>query len=253
MKLAPYFASKFIHVIKHIPNAITSANLFFGCLSIVATFDGNPTLAATYIVIAAILDFFDGFAARLLKVSGELGKQLDSLADVVSFGVAPGFIFYAHSQEYLLFGSSFIQFVPLLVIISYLPFSLMIFSAYRLAKFNIDTRQSDSFIGVPTPANALLICSIPFVMENGPIWAENIFSSFAFITMYPILFSYLLIAELPLFALKFKKFTFKGNEVRYLFLLSGLLLIIFFTYVGIALSIVLYILLSIYLKLTTKE
>ncbi|MFY8189862.1 MAG: CDP-alcohol phosphatidyltransferase family protein [Bacteroidia bacterium] len=235
-------------MIKQIPNAITSANLFFGCLSIVATFDGNPTLAATYIVIAAILDFFDGFAARLLKVSGEMGKQLDSLADVVSFGVAPGFIFYMHSQEHLMFSSNFFQFVPLLIFISYLPFSLMIFSAIRLAKFNIDPRQSDSFIGLPTPANALFICAIPFVMANGPLWAENIFTSLAFLSLYPIIFSYLLIAELPLFALKFKQFSFKGNEIRYIFIALCTTLLIAFTYVGIALSIVLYLLLSIYLK-----
>jgi CDP-diacylglycerol--serine O-phosphatidyltransferase len=240
-------------VLKHIPNAITSANLFFGCLSIVATFDGNPTLAATYIVIAAILDFFDGFAARLLKVSGELGKQLDSLADVVSFGVAPGFIFYVHSQENLQFSSDFLQFVPLLVLISYLPFSLMIFSAIRLAKFNIDTRQSDSFIGLPTPANALFICAIPFVMADGPIWAENIFNSIAFLSLYPIVFSYLLIAELPLFALKFKHFGVQGNEVRYLFLILCVILISLFTYVGIALCILLYLVLSLLLKIKNKS
>jgi CDP-diacylglycerol--serine O-phosphatidyltransferase len=209
-------------VLKHIPNAITSANLFFGCLSIVATFDGNPTLAATYIVIAAILDFFDGFAARLLKVSGE-------------------------------FSSDFLQFVPLLVLISYLPFSLMIFSAIRLAKFNIDTRQTDSFIGLPTPANALFICAIPFVMADGPIWAENIFNSIAFLSLYPIVFSYLLIAELPLFALKFKHFGVKGNEVRYLFLTLCLLLISLFTYVGIALCILLYLTLSLFLKIKNKS
>lgn len=235
-------------MIKHIPNAITSANLFFGCLAIVATFDGNPTQAATYIVIAAILDFFDGFAARLLKVSGEMGKQLDSLADVVSFGVAPGFIFYMHSQEHLQFSSGFFQFVPLLILISYLPFSLMIFSAIRLAKFNIDPRQSDSFIGLPTPANALFICAIPFVMENGPLWAENIFTSTLFLSLYPILFSYLLVAELPLFALKFKQFGIKGNEIRYGFIAFCIILISLFTYVGIAMSIVTYVLVSLALK-----
>jgi len=236
-------------VIKHIPNAITSANLFFGCLSIVATFDGNPTLAASYIVIAAILDFFDGFAARLLNVSGEMGKQLDSLADVVSFGVAPGFIFYMHSQAHLQFNNNFFQFVPLLIVISYLPFLLMIFSAIRLAKFNIDPRQSDSFIGLPTPANALFICAIPFVMDNGPIWAQNIFTSFSFLCLYPILFSYLLVAELPLFALKFKHFKWKGNEIRFVFIALCFVLIAAFTYVGIALSISLYLCISIIQKI----
>ncbi len=236
-------------MIKHIPNAITSANLFFGCLAIAATFDGNPTLAASYIVIAAILDFFDGFAARILKVSGEMGKQLDSLADLVSFGIAPGFIFYMHSQEHLQFSSQLFQFVPLVILLSYLPFSLMIFSAIRLAKFNIDPRQSDSFIGLPTPANALFICAIPFVMINGPYWAEHIFTSFPFLCLYPIIFSYLLVAELPLFALKFKHFNIKGNEVRYAFIGLCALLITLFTYVGIALCITTYLIISILLKL----
>ncbi len=239
-------------MIKHIPNTITAGNLFFGCLSIVATFDGNPTLAATYIILAAVLDFFDGFAARILKVQGELGKQLDSLADVVSFGVAPGFIFYMHSQNHLVFEYSFLQFVPLMVIISYLPFLLIIFSAVRLAKFNIDPRQSDSFIGVPTPANALLICCIPLVMEHGPYLAQTVFTSFLFLSIYPLLFSYLLVAELPLFALKFKHFGWKDNEVRWVFILLSILLISIFRYFGIGLSIILYVLLSLFIHLRKK-
>lgn len=242
LNIGYYFAEK-ISVIKHIPNTITSGNLFCGCLSIVATFDGNPTLAAGYIILAAILDFFDGFAARLLKVHGELGKQLDSLADVVSFGVAPGFIFYKHSQEHLVFEYGFLQF---------LPFLLIIFSAVRLAKFNIDPRQSDSFIGVPTPANALLICSIPLVMEHGPFLAQTIYTSFLFLTIYPLLFSYLLVAELPLFALKFKHFGFKDNEIRWIFILACILLVSLFQYFGIGLSIILYVLLSLLIHLRKK-
>jgi CDP-diacylglycerol--serine O-phosphatidyltransferase len=233
-------------VIKHIPNTITAGNLFLGCLSIVATFDGNLTLASYYILGAAVLDFFDGFAARLLHVHSEIGKQLDSLADVVSFGVAPGFIFYAISQEHLSFGSGFLQFVPLLVIASYLPFLIPIFSAVRLAKFNIDTRQSDSFIGVPTPANALFICSMALVLSSGPYYAQEIYTSVSFLLIYPILMSYLLVAELPLFALKFKQFTLKGNEIRYGFLLGSILLLFIFQYFGIGLSIILYVLLSLF-------
>lgn len=231
-------------MIKQIPNTITAANLFMGCLSIVATFDGNLTQAAYFILAAAVLDFFDGFAARMLHVHSEIGKQLDSLADMVSFGVAPGFIFYALSQEHLTFEYGFLQFVPIMVLCSYLPFLIMIFSGVRLAKFNIDTRQSDSFIGVPTPANAMFICCIPFVLEHGPFFAQEIFTSAGFLILYPILMSYLLIAELPLFSLKFKQFAWKGNEIRYSFLLGGAALILFFQYFGIGLSIILYVLLS---------
>lgn len=233
-------------MIKHIPNTITAGNLFFGCLSIAATFDGNLTVATYYIMGAAILDFFDGFAARLLNVHSEIGKQLDSLADMISFGVAPGFIFYAISQDHLQFSASFFQFVPLMVICSYLPFLIPVFSALRLANFNIDTRQSDSFIGVPTPANALLICSMALVMENGPFWAQGLIGNTYFLILFPILSAYLLVAELPLFALKFKQFGFKGNEIRYLFLLASILLIFIFKFLGIGLSIILYVLLSLF-------
>jgi CDP-diacylglycerol---serine O-phosphatidyltransferase len=236
-------------VLKQIPNSITAGNLFFGCLSIVSTFEGNLSQAALLIVLAAILDFFDGFAARILKVSGEMGKQLDSLADVVSFGVAPGFIFYSISQEHLYFSNSFPQFVPLMVILSYLPFLLIIFSAVRLAKFNIDTRQSDSFIGVPTPANALFICSMALVLENGPFFAQELYTSVPFLIIYPLLMSYLLVAELPLFALKFKQFGWSGNEIRYIFIISSIILFVIFNYFGIGLSIILYVLLSLFLHL----
>ena len=236
-----------------IPNSITAGNLFLGCLSIVATFDGNLTTAAYYIGAAAILDFFDGFAARLLNAHSELGKQLDSLADVVSFGVAPGMIFYALSQDYLIFNEHFLQFVPLIIVISYLPFLIPVFSAIRLAKFNIDTRQTDSFIGVPTPAIALFICSIPFVISNGPDFANQLFTSVWFFIFFPILTAYLLVAEIPLFALKFKHFGWQGNEIKFVFILGCLLSILFFKYFGISLSILLYVLLSLVNNFRTQK
>ncbi len=236
---------------KHIPNAITAGNLFFGCLSIIATFDENLRLdgenltwAATCIFIAAVFDFFDGFAARLLKVSSAIGKELDSLADMVSFGVAPGMIFYFLSQEYLVFHQ--IQFLPLIVVSSYVALLIPVFSAFRLAKFNLDTRQTDSFIGVPTPANALFICAIPFVINgSGPDFAISFFTSVWFIILYPIISSWLLLAEIPLFALKFKTYAWEPNKIRYLFLISCILLITIFKYFGISLGILLYVLLSI--------
>lgn len=240
-------------MIKHIPNLFTAGNLFLGCLAIVSALDGQLTTAAWYIGIAGILDFFDGFIARALKVSGELGKQLDSLADVVSFGVAPGMIFYNLHQEYLVFTSAFIQFVPLLVVISYLPFLIPVFSGYRLAKFNIDTRQTHSFIGVPTPANALFIASLPFVISSGPAWASDLIISTPFLILFPIVSSYLLISELPLFALKFKSFGFNQNRVRYAFLITCALLILLLNYTGISVSILLYVALSLILHLTKYE
>ncbi len=240
-------------MIKHIPNAITAANLFFGCLAIVAIFDGDYTRAATFVGIAALLDFFDGFAARLLKVSGELGKQLDSLADVVSFGVAPGLLIYSLHHDYLVFGSSFPQFVPLLVVISYSPFLVPVFSAIRLAKFNLDTRQTNSFIGLPTPANAIFIMSIAFVLQYGPNWASDLFTSGLFLTLLPFVSAYLLVAELPLFALKFKTFAFTDNKVRYSFLATSLLLIMAFKFLGISLCILLYVVLSLVIYLTNKK
>jgi len=234
---------------KLIPNSLTALNLFFGCQSIISSLEGNLQQAAWFIGIAAILDFFDGFVARLLNAYSEIGKQLDSLADVVSFGVAPGMIFYVISQDHLLFGNSFPMYVPLLILFSYLPFLIPIFSAVRLAKFNIDTRQSDSFIGLPTPANALFICAIPFVLESGPDWAALLFASKYFLLLFPIVSSYLLVAELPLFALKFKNFSFTDNSLRYLFLLGCGVLIFFFHYFGVGLSIVHYVLLSLLVHL----
>lgn len=245
-----YFAAIKLRKLKqHIPNSLTAGNLFLGCLSIISALDGRLQEAAWFIGFAAILDFFDGFVARLLNAHGELGKQLDSLADVVSFGVAPGMIFYKISEEYLFFGPNFPQFVPLIVALSYLPFLIPVFSAIRLAKFNIDTRQSQSFIGVPTPANALFICSLPFVITSGPAWAASIVVSKYFLLIFPPLSAWLLLAELPLFALKFKNFSFQDNKVRYLFLLGCVALLGLFQYFGLGLSIMLYVLLSLLIHL----
>jgi len=227
---------------QHIPNAITSLNLLFGCLSILAALEGNLTQAALFIGLSAVMDFFDGFVARLLNVSGELGKQLDSLADVVSFGVAPGFIFY---------GMAGTCFGPDFCINQYTFLLIPIFSAIRLAKFNIDTRQSDSFIGVPTPANAMFISSLPFIVEQNPLGLAEVINHPWFLSVFPVLSAYMLVAELPLLALKFKNFSLKGNEARYVLIAGSLISILFFQIAGVALSILLYILISVvnnYLK-----
>lgn len=211
-------------------------NLLLGCISILFATEGDPQSAAICIGIAAVIDFFDGFAARALKAHSAIGKDLDSLADMVSFGVAPGFIFYGMSH--ICFGDGF-------CINKYTPFLIPVFSGIRLAKFNNDPRQSDSFIGVPTPANALLIASFPFIAANDT-WHvyENFISNVWFIKFFPVVSAYLLVSEIPLFSLKIKNFGWAGNEVRYSFLAACIALIILFHFLGIALSILLYILIS---------
>jgi CDP-diacylglycerol--serine O-phosphatidyltransferase len=224
---------------KHVPNALTSFNLLFGCLSIIASLVNNDLeLAAYFIGAAAILDFFDGFVARALNVGSEMGKQLDSLADCVSFGVAPGFIFYKITNIPI----DFSQFN----FMAYIPFLIPVFSAIRLAKFNIDTRQTDSFIGVPTPANSLFIAALPFVISANSFGLGNIFQNQWFLIIFPFVSAYLLVAELPLFALKFKSFAWQANQLRYIFLLCCLISLFAFGYLGINISIILYILFSIY-------
>ncbi len=233
-------------VIKHIPNTITALNLVCGCLSVISALNGDLTMASIYIGSAAILDFFDGFVARALKAYSEIGKQLDSLADMVSFGVAPGFIFYAISTAACTANAGF-------CFTRYLPFLIIVFSAVRLAKFNIDTRQSDSFIGVPTPANAMLIASIPFILQYDDYGLTPFFTSPSFLIIFPFVSAYSLVAELPLLALKFKTFGWRGNEFRWILILSAIISIAVFQYLGIALAIVLYILISIIHNFTKKN
>ncbi len=232
-----------MNIKKHIPNTITCGNLVCGCLAIVSAFEGN-LLASTYLVgIAAILDFFDGFTARLLKVHSEIGKQLDSLADMVTFGVVPGVIIYHLFQSSLL-----MQEDNHMGLIAYSAFLIPVFSALRLAKFNIDTRQSDSFIGVPTPANAILICSLPLIKSFQPTVGDfnivPIIESPIFLVSLSIIMSYLMVAELPLFALKFKNFGWADNKIRFSFLIVSLLLLVAFKFLAIPFIIFLYIILS---------
>lgn len=195
--------------------------------------NGDLTYASACIGLSAVMDFFDGFVARLLKVSGELGKQLDSLADVVSFGVAPGFIFHGLAVPYV---SDWAQYSFLLI---------PIFSAIRLAKFNIDTRQSDSFIGVPTPANAMFIASLPLITLHDTYGISQIIENSWFLLLFPLLSAYMLVAELPLLALKFKNFGWQGNQFRFILIASCVLSVVAFGFAGVAISILLYILISV--------
>ncbi|MCC5944049.1 MAG: CDP-diacylglycerol--serine O-phosphatidyltransferase [Bernardetiaceae bacterium] len=222
----------------HIPNLLTASNLLCGCLGILMVFKGQMTWAAYLIGIAAVFDFLDGFVARLLKVSSDIGKELDSLADCVTFGVLPAFILFAMLEPVA-------SQIPI-PYIEYIAFLIAVFSAFRLAKFNVDTRQSDSFIGVPTPANAMLIGSFPLICAyNDPAICEWIQNPY-FLVGISVVMSYLLVAELPLIALKFKNFAWKANALRYIFLVLSVLLLIFFQFLGLPLIVLLYIAVSLY-------
>jgi CDP-diacylglycerol---serine O-phosphatidyltransferase len=253
-----------LRIKQNIPNAITCGNLLCGCLAIINIFEGNLVWAAYLVGIAAILDFFDGFVARLLGVSSPIGKDLDSLADMVTFGVVPGLIIFQLIKTAVKFSNfegcvgceSPGHFIEPGQFETYLPFfALMIpvFSAIRLAKFNNDPRQSDSFIGLPTPANAILMASLTLPLEFGnhldgslyPTGESILILNTYFLLFMTFLFSFLLVAELPLFALKFRQFGWKGNEIRYVFLGLSLVLLVSLQVLGIPLVIILYILLSI--------
>lgn len=219
----------------YIPNALTCSNLVCGCLGLVEVLEGNLVWAPYLIWLAAIFDFFDGFAARALKVSSPIGGELDSLADAVTFGVLPAMLLFALLRE-----TAVPEWVP------YLAFVVAVFSAIRLAKFNVDTRQTTSFIGLPTPANALFISSFPLIIQNHPDW--TFLQHPVFLLGCAFVLSWLLVAEIPLFALKFKSYRWALNKVKYIFLGLSLLLIIFFKFVAIPLIILLYILLSLFYK-----
>ena len=213
-----------------IPNFITSLNIAAGGLSIILTFEGLITQAAYLILLAAVFDFLDGMSARLLNAYSELGKQLDSLADLISFGLAPAVIVYHVMKSTLLIDTLYphnIETYKLFFLFSILL--IPIFSALRLAKFNIDTRQTTSFIGLPTPANALFFASIPIISSINPfdpflflIYNKNILIGIILVS------SFLLVSPIPMFSFKFKNFKLKDNGIRFLFL-ALVVVLLFFT------------------------
>ncbi|MEM8520098.1 CDP-alcohol phosphatidyltransferase family protein [Flavobacterium sp. PL12] len=230
-----------MNIKKHIPNLITLLNLFSGCIALVFAFNAKFEMAFYFVCLGIFLDFFDGFFARLFKVSSPLGLQLDSLADMVTSGVVPGLVMFqmmvSNSSDSV---ESYLQFFP------YLAFVITMGSCYRLANFNIDTRQTDSFIGLPTPANALFILSLPLVLQNtDSLVVIELLTNQWFLLLITFLSAYMLNAEIPLFSLKIKKFSFKENALQIIFLLLSFLLLIFFQYLGIPLLILLYVLLSV--------
>ena len=220
-----------------IPNLMTCGNLLCGCLGIVFSFRGDLLLAGALIFLAAVLDFFDGFAARLLNQSSPIGKELDSLADMVTFGVLPSMIVF----QYLERTNDSIEIEGMLV--SFVAFLLAVFSALRLAKFNIDTRQADSFIGVPTPANAIVVASLPFILRMYPE-SQSIIVNSTVLIGYTLVMSFLMIMEVPLLAFKFKSFGWKENQLKYIFLGVSVVLLILLKFAAVPLIVGIYILLS---------
>ncbi|MEJ7779149.1 MAG: CDP-diacylglycerol--serine O-phosphatidyltransferase [Daejeonella sp.] len=220
---------------KHIPNAVTCLNLFSGCLGIVFAFQGELKQASYAILIAAILDFLDGMLARLLKSYSDIGKELDSLADMVSFGVLPSVIIYQlFLQSPQITGNW----------VNYSAFLIAVFSGLRLAKFNTDVRQSENFIGLPTPANALLISSLPFIIEQGIPFVDLYILSPVFLFLFSFGMGILLVSEIPLISLKFKSIDLKQNLLRYILVFSSLVLLLIFKFAAVPLILILYFLIS---------
>lgn len=224
-------------IVRNIPNTITCCNLFSGCIAAYMAFQGNYKLALTFIVIGAVFDFFDGMTARLLHVSSPIGKELDSLADDITFGLAPAAIAFSlfkevHYPDFLM---------PLAEIMPYTAFLIAVFSGLRLAKFNIDSRQTSSFIGMPTPANALFWASLS-VGGHAFVVSDSFNAIYLFILV--VVMSLLLVAELPMFSLKFKDLSWGHNKISYIFLIVSIPLLVIFQLSGIAAVIVWYILFS---------
>ena len=222
---------------KHIPNSLTCCNLMCGCMATGAAFYGNYRWAIVMIIVGAVFDFFDGMVARLLHVSSPIGKELDSLADVVTFGVAPSAILFHlfHHVHY----PEFIQ--PIEDFLPYTAFLMAAFSALRLAKFNLDERQTSSFIGLPTPANALFWGSLVVGLHA---FLVSLKFNAVFLFLFMLLSCMLLVAEIPLFALKFKDLSWQNNSIKYIFLV-GCLAFLPLGVSSIAAMIVWYVLLSI--------
>lgn len=225
-----------------IPNALTLLNLLFGVIGIIWVLDGQLLTGAYFVLIAAGFDFLDGFVARMLKVQSDMGKELDSLADVVSFGVLPGLILFMMTKNSV----SPDSYLP------YLTLIVPMLSGYRLAKFNLDTRQSDRFIGLPTPANALFLSTLPYLAIQWPVLGEWLSLPIVLIGI-AWLFAILLVSEIPLIALKFKNFAFSKNRFRYLLVFLSLGIFIWLQLAGIPLVILAYIGLSVIENATGSE
>ena len=233
-------------IVKHIPNSITCMNLLSGAVACVMAYNQLYFYASLFIYLAAVFDFFDGMAARLLHVSSPIGKELDSLADDVSFGLAPGTILYSWLKGIV--GSDLSNPLP------YFAFIISAFSALRLAKFNLDTRQTCSFIGLPTPAMAILTASLIALFDAGHIcgtynmeWLRPAARNQWIVLAYVLIFSVLMVSELPMFSLKFKNLKWAGNEPKFILLGAAIVLLVIFHLAAIPLIMLLFILMSVVL------
>lgn len=231
---------------KHIPNTLTCCNLISGCVSLMAALKGNLDVAALWIIIAAVFDFSDGMVARLLKVQSAIGKELDSLSDMVSFGVAPGMVIYTWLSRCL------VELPPHVVhgFAAYLPLAALLvpaLSAVRLAKFNVDDRQKTVFIGMPTPANALFWAFIPDAAEQ-----VAFLNNFWVILALTVFFSFLLVAPIAMLSLKFSHFRWKGNGARYILAVIALILLPLFRLGAFPVIILVYLLMSFILHFIQK-
>lgn len=235
---------------RHIPNLLTLLNLLCGTIATIFAVNNDLITAAYLVFLGIFFDFFDGFAARLLKVSGELGKQLDSLADVVTSGVVPGIILYKllqSKQSITIFNTEIISWESQdIELIPFLGLLLTLGAAYRLAKFNIDERQTSSFIGLPTPAASIFVLSLPLILEFHSVqFVEELILNKWFLIAVTLILTFLMNAELPLFSLKFKNYTWKNNRVKYVFLITTIILFAVLQFIAVPIVIALYVLLSV--------
>ena len=238
-----------MNIKKSIPNLFTLLNLLSGTIAVIFAVNDQLVDAALFVFLGVFFDFFDGFFARLFNVEGELGKQLDSLADVVTSGVVPGIVMFQllngaiESEGYFAGFQIFSKNTTALV--SFFGLAITLASAYRLAKFNIDERQTESFIGLPTPAASLAIVSLPLMLEYSSFELVSIvLHSKWFLLVLTAVLCYLMNAEIPLFSLKFKNYSWKDNQVKYVFLISSVILVVALQFIAIPLVILLYVLLS---------
>ena len=227
---------------QHIPNTITCGNLVSGCLSILFLSCNMPVKAAVMIFVAGLFDFLDGFTARLLKAHSPIGADLDSLSDVVSFGVAPGFIMYwLMIRSFDLPSVTWFDVNPL----AWLAFLLPVFSAIRLAKFNIDDTQKTSFWGIPTPAMAMFVASLPLALAQLGHLSDGALGYWACLGI-TLVFSFTMVSHLRFFSFKMKSAKWKGNEVRWIFLIIAIAGVAIFRFVALPFIMVVYILMSIF-------
>lgn len=224
-------------ITKHIPNTLTCCNLLSGCMAVIAAFNADAWHTLLWVVCGALFDFCDGFSARLLKAYSPTGKELDSLADLITFGLAPAVLCWRMLQLFSYPCDCLAEYFP------YIAFILVAFAALRLAKFNTDERQTTSFLGLAVPANALFWCGL-FQLE---FWSSCAASPWITGAL-AILFALLMVSEIPMFSFKFKNMKWADNKVRFIFLAIAIVILAIFWKQGLSAVVVCYIILSLLTK-----